>query len=146
MSAASDRNPHETPYPICDADRISSLEAQLEAAVAHIRDLSVADERFDAERDRRISEVAAERDRRYAEVAEERSKALEIKQIADAKALSLAAEIQTYKDQKADELRGSVETSQGNRMGRDQVMTWIFGSGVLGAVLAGVITYLVTHR
>jgi hypothetical protein len=43
--------------------------------------------------------LAKERDRRYAEVAEEREKALKIKESADEKALDLASQIQTYKDQ-----------------------------------------------
>jgi hypothetical protein len=46
-----------------------------------------------------------ERDRRYAEVATEREKALEIEKTARAEALQLAREIQTYKDEKANELR-----------------------------------------
>ena len=43
--------------------------------------------------------LMAERDRRYAEVAVEREKALRIKERADEKALDLASQSQTYKDQ-----------------------------------------------
>ena len=43
--------------------------------------------------------LAAERDRRYSEVGAEREKALKIKESADEKALDLASQIQTYKDQ-----------------------------------------------
>ncbi len=53
--------------------------------------------------------VDAERDRRYAEVATEREKALKIKETADLAALGLAREIQTYKDEKANELRSQIE-------------------------------------
>lgn|ERR1035437_2041503 len=150
------------PYPLSDPDRIASLERQLAAAISvpldhHLHDLQEAQLRFDDERnlrytevaavnDRRITELAAANNQRLAEVAEERSKALEIKQIADAKALELAAEIQTYKDQQADHLRDVSSNAQGNRAGRDQIMTWIFGSGMVGAVLAGLITYFVTRR
>jgi hypothetical protein len=51
----------------------------------------------------------AERDRRYAEVALEREKALKIKETGDNAALKLAREIQTYKDEKANELRSQIE-------------------------------------
>ena len=45
------------------------------------------------------AELAAERDRRYSEVSAEKEKALRIKESADEKALDLASQIQTYKDQ-----------------------------------------------
>src|ERR1035437_8682036 len=51
------------------------------------------------------SEFQAERDRRYTEVAIEREKALRIKETADLAALSLARESQTYKEQQNDALR-----------------------------------------
>ena len=54
-----------------------------------------------------------ERDRRYAEVAVEREKALRIKETADLAALQLAREIQTYKDEKANELRSQIERERG---------------------------------
>lgn len=67
---------------------------------------------YDALRDsdRRLSD---ERDRRYAEVALEREKALKIKETADLAALQLAREIQTYKDEKANELRSQIERERG---------------------------------
>lgn len=55
----------------------------------------------------------AERDRRYAEVALEREKALKIKEEADKAALGLAREIQTYKDEKANELREQINSERG---------------------------------
>jgi hypothetical protein len=61
-----------------------------------------ADLRFDAERDRRLTEVATERE-----------KALKIKEEADKAALALAREIQTYKDEKANELREQINSERG---------------------------------
>ena len=55
----------------------------------------------------------AERDLRYKEVALEREKALKIKETADLAALQLAREIQTYKDEKANELRSQIERERG---------------------------------
>ncbi len=54
-----------------------------------------------------------ERDRRYAEVATEREKALLIEKTARAEALQLAREIQTYKDEKANELREQINAERG---------------------------------
>lgn len=54
-----------------------------------------------------------ERDRRYAEVATEREKALKIKETADLAALGLAREIQTYKDEKANQLREQINNERG---------------------------------
>jgi hypothetical protein len=55
----------------------------------------------------------AERDRRYSEVNTEREKALKIKETADLAALSLAREIQDYKDEKANNLRAQIEGERG---------------------------------
>jgi hypothetical protein len=55
----------------------------------------------------------AERDRRYTEVGIEREKAVRIKETADLAALSLAREIQTYKDEKANELREQISQERG---------------------------------
>ncbi len=56
----------------------------------------------------------AERDRRYAEVSAEREKALQIKNAADSEALSLAREIQHYRDEQANNLRTQIENERGN--------------------------------
>jgi hypothetical protein len=61
---------------------------------------------------------ALERDRRYLEVSIEREKALKIKEVADLAALQLAREIQTYKDEKANELRTQIERERGNYASR----------------------------
>lgn len=68
----------------------------------HLEALRAADMRFNEERDRR-----------YAEVNIEREKALKIKETADLAALQLAREIQTYKDEKANELREQINSERG---------------------------------
>lgn len=55
-----------------------------------------------------------ERDRRYAEVKNAEEKALRVKDEADKNALTLAREIQTYKDEKANELRSQIERERGD--------------------------------
>ena len=69
----------------------------------HMEELRESDKRFNEERDRR-----------YSEVANEREKALKIKETADRDALGLAREIQTYKDEKANELREQINSERGN--------------------------------
>jgi hypothetical protein len=69
----------------------------------HLEALRVAEEKF-----------REERDRRYAEVNVEKEKALKIKETADLAALQLAREIQTYKDEKANELRSQIERERGS--------------------------------
>lgn len=54
-----------------------------------------------------------ERDRRYTEVNIEKEKALKIKETADLAALSLARDIQIYKDEKANELREQIGSERG---------------------------------
>ena len=56
--------------------------------------------------------IRAADDRRYAEVNIEREKALKIKEEADKAALGLAREIQTYKDEKANELREQISSER----------------------------------
>lgn len=63
-----------------------------------------------------------ERDRRYAEVATEREKALKIKETADLAALGLAREIQTYKDEKANELREQISQERGHYATKDDLV------------------------
>jgi len=74
----------------------------LETYAIHNEALRVAEARFQAERDRR-----------YAEVNIEKEKALKIKETADLAALQLAREIQTYKDEKANELREQISSERG---------------------------------
>jgi hypothetical protein len=74
----------------------------LETYALHNEAMREADARFQAERDRR-----------YAEVNIEKEKALQIKEAADEAALQLAREIQTYKDEKANELREQIGSERG---------------------------------
>jgi hypothetical protein len=74
----------------------------IETYSAHNEALRQAQERFEAERDRR-----------YHDVALEKEKALRIKEEADKAALLLAREIQTYKDEKANELREQINSERG---------------------------------
>jgi hypothetical protein len=69
----------------------------------HLQALREADLRFDAERDRRLTEVAVERE-----------KALKIKEEADKTALGLQRDNQIYKDEKANELRSQIERERGS--------------------------------
>ncbi len=69
----------------------------------HLDALTHASEKFDAERDRRYSEVNIERE-----------KALKIKEEADKAALGLAREIQSYKDEKANQLREQITGERGS--------------------------------
>jgi hypothetical protein len=69
----------------------------------HLETIREADQKFDAERDRRYSEVNIERE-----------KALKIKEEADKAALGLAREIQSYKDEKANQLREQITGERGS--------------------------------
>jgi vacuolar-type H+-ATPase subunit E/Vma4 len=71
--------------------------------VEHLRLIQVEREKFNEERDRR-----------YTEVKNAEEKALKIKEEADKVALDLARQIQTYKDEKANELREQINQERGN--------------------------------
>jgi len=103
-----------------------------------------------------------ERDRRYTEVALEREKALKIKETADLAALQLAREIQTYKDEKANELREQISSERGLYATKDDignlvekvdglikpVQNWqakATGAAVVLALIAGTIGALVAR-
>ncbi len=62
-----------------------------------------------------------ERDRRYSEVKAAEEKALIIKQRADEAALGLAREIQTYKDEKANQLREQIGAERGTYATKDDL-------------------------
>ena len=93
----------------------------LDTLQAHMSGLIDANERLnerlDAERDR----FNTERDRRYSEVNIEREKALKIKEEADKAALGLAREIQTYKDEKANQLREQISGERGTYVTKDEL-------------------------
>jgi hypothetical protein len=65
--------------------------------------------------------LAAERDQRYAEVKAAEEKALKVKETADEKALALASQIQTYKDEKANELREQISSERGRYATREDL-------------------------
>lgn len=65
--------------------------------------------------------VEAERDRRYSEVNTEREKALKIKEEADKVALDLARQIQTYKDEKANQLREQISSERGDYASKEDI-------------------------
>lgn len=73
--------------------------------------LREADLRFDAERDRRLTEVALER-----------GKALIIKENADLAALRLARVDQTYKDEQANKLREQINSERNIYVTQDQLV------------------------
>ncbi len=54
-----------------------------------------------------------ERDRRYSEVKAADERAIRVKESADERALLLAREIQSYKDEKANNLRAQIEGERG---------------------------------
>ena len=84
----------------------------IDAYVSHNEALREAEEKFQAERDRR-----------YAEVREEQEKAIKIKEQADRDALDLARQIQTYKDEKANELRAQIERERGTYITRQELQS-----------------------
>lgn len=76
----------------------------------HMEALQAAESRFQEERDRRYSEVNTERE-----------KALKIKEEADKVALDLARQIQTYKDEQANELREQINTERGSYATKEDI-------------------------
>ena len=85
-----------------DAQPISASGWTIETLMTHQLALREGDRRF-----------YEERDRRYAEVNVEKEKALKIKETAALAALQLAREIQTYKDEKANQLREQINSERG---------------------------------
>lgn len=86
----------------------------LSAYIAHSEALRSAEEK-----------LQAERDRRYAEVKSAEEKALRVKEQADRDALGLAREIQTYKDEKANELREQINSERGLYATKDDLTSAI---------------------
>ena len=92
------------------ASRLHDSEVRLDQ---RHHDLRVADWRFAQERDRRYTELETERDLRRMDVDAEREKAAIAVQHEKERALSLAREIQDYKDEKANDLRSQIESERG---------------------------------
>jgi hypothetical protein len=89
---------------------VTPIVAELVPLREHLAEVDVWREKF-----------ASERDRRYTEVSIEREKALKIKEVADLAALQLAREIQTYKDEKANELREQISSERGLYASKEDV-------------------------
>jgi hypothetical protein len=88
-------------------------------------------------------EFHEERDRRYAEVNVEKEKALKIKETADLAALQLAREIQTYKDEKANELREQISSERGRYATKDDLAA---AMEKVTAQLSPLIAYMTADR
>jgi hypothetical protein len=80
-----------------------------------------------------------ERDRRYTEVNIEKEKALKIKETADLAALSLARDIQIYKDEKANELREQINRERGFYASKNDVTA---SAEKIEAIIAPLLTYV----
>lgn len=92
----------------------STMQVRYERAISDERD---ARYRLQREVDDRFN---AERDRRYTEVKNAEEKALQIKEKADQKALDLAREIQSYKDERDNRLREQINTERGLYLTREE--------------------------
>ena len=84
-----------------------------------------------------------ERDRRYTEVNIEKEKALKIKETADLAALSLARDIQIYKDEKANELREQINRERGNYASQTDLRA---ATEKMEATLGPVLAYVATQQ
>jgi vacuolar-type H+-ATPase subunit H len=87
----------------------------------HLEALRDADERLRESERQADARLAAERDQRYAEVKAAEEKALKVKETADAVALGLQRETQTYKDEKANELREQISSERGRYATKDDL-------------------------
>ena len=83
----------------------SESRQAIELLERHTSALRDADNKYHDERNDHLKDLVDANDRRYAEVNVEKEKALKIKETADAEALKLAREAQSYKDQQTDKLR-----------------------------------------
>ena len=80
---------------------------------AHLQALQDERERYGERINYWREKFEAERDRRYSEVSIEREKALKIKEVADLRALDLKSEIDKYKEEKANNLREQISSERG---------------------------------
>ncbi len=94
----------------------------------HLAALREADQRFERERDRR-----------YLEVAREQARALQIKETADLTALDLARQIQTYKDEKANELREQINSERNLYPTKSQLYGYMVGAAAVGAAITAIV-------
>jgi vacuolar-type H+-ATPase subunit H len=104
----------------------------VEAYVVHNEAMRVAEEKFQQERDRR-----------YAEVKSAEEKALRVKEQADRDALGLAREIQTYKDEKANQLREQISSERGLYASKGDLNAAI---EKLQATIAPIVSYVAAQQ
>jgi hypothetical protein len=112
----------------------------LQAHITALIDANVLlNDRIDAERQR----FNDERDRRYSEVNTEREKALKIKEEADKAALGLAREIQSYKDEKANQLREQISGERGTYASKDDLSA---ATREISAIIAPLTAFVSSQR
>lgn len=99
----------------------------MDTYAAHNEALRIAEEKFQQERDRR-----------YAEVKSAEEKALRVKEQADRDALGLAREIQSYKDEKANQLREQISSERGLYATKNDVVAAV---DKIGAQIGPLIAY-----
>ena len=110
----------------------SKPEWTIDTYAAHNEAFRIAEEKFQAERDRR-----------YAEVNIEKEKAVQIKEAADLAALQLARDIQSYKDEKANELRSQIE---GERLSYANKNDLTAATDKIDATLKPVLAYIAAQQ
>lgn len=86
-----------------------------------------------------LEALRAADDRRYSEVNVEREKALKIKQEADKLALDLAREIQTYKDEQANQLREQINSERNLYPTKSQLYGYMVGAAAVGAAITAIV-------
>jgi len=111
---------------------MSEVKWTLEAYVVHNEALRVAEEKFQVERDRR-----------YAEVKQAEEKALRVKEEADKTALGLQRETQTYKDEKANELREQISRERGLYVTQPEMKAL---ESKIDATLAPIVSYVSSQQ
>jgi hypothetical protein len=106
-----------------------------ETYTLHNEAMRRADERWQAEHDLRLTQLR-QADQRALEIKSEGEKeSKRIKEAADDKALTLAREIQTYKDEKANELREQINRERGLYATKEElipIMQYIAGQTGVG--------------
>jgi hypothetical protein len=112
---------------------------------AHSTQMDELRQRTNMELDNLRDRLSAERDRRYAEVNTEKEKALAIKTEADKTALGLQRDVQTYKDEKANNLREQIGSERGNYASKDDVTAASreFEARLKGAAASQSIAYVI---
>lgn len=97
---------------VTDGWQFGTFKMLMDERAQHSASMAKADHRFDAERDRR-----------YCEMQTEREKALQIKEVADAKALVLAAALQAEKDERKNDVLGRWDADRNTFVTRTEFVT-----------------------